>query len=134
MPLGSAKKSKTILPYLVAPCRRLLSDEPGSFKGGAEPLGSALLAPLSVPFSSSLRAESAAVLLLFLCKICRWVRMWFEGATLALGAHGERHQGRCLLLDTLAQDVHVFVFVQYFQVTPPGTPCDCFPLPLHFLC
>ena len=97
-------------------------------------LGSALLAPLPVPLSSSRLTVRTTISPLLLCKICGWVRMRFEGATLALGsrgAHGQRHQGRCLLLDTLAQDSHVFVFVQYFQVTPPGTLCDCFPLPLH---
>ena len=84
-----------------------------------------------MPLSSSRLTVRTTVSPLLLCKICRWVRMRFEGATLALGSRCERHQGRCLLLDTLAQDSHVFVFVQYFQVTPPGTLCDCFPLPLH---
>ena len=133
MPLGSAKKSKTILPYLVAPCRRLLSDEPGSFKGGAEPLGSALLAPLTMPLSSCSLTVRTTIRPLLLCKICWGVRMRLEGTTLALDFRRERHQSRCLLLDALAQNSHVFIFVHHFQVSPPGTPCDCFPLPLHFL-
>jgi hypothetical protein len=57
--------------------------------------------------------------------------MRLEGATLALDPRSERDQGWRILPYTLAQDIHVFIFVHHFQVTPPGTPCDCFPLPLH---
>jgi hypothetical protein len=97
------------------------------------PLGSAFLAPLSVPLPTCCLTIRTTVSFLFLCKICRRVRMSLESATLALGPRRERHQGWCLLLDTLSQDMHVFIFIQYFQVSPPGTPCDCFPLPLHFV-
>jgi len=107
------------------------------YEGGAEPLGSALLAPLPMPLSSSRLTVRTTVSPLLLCKIGRWVRMRLERAALARRcSHSQRHQCRRLLFDTLAQGFHHFVFVHYGQVTPPGTLCNCFPLPLHvrFLC
>jgi hypothetical protein len=60
--------------------------------------------------------------------------MRLERAALALGSNGtcsERHQGWLLFTGIPPQDIHVFVFIEFFKITPPGTFCDSFPLPLH---